>query len=159
MNCYHCNKKIKILKENRTLYCPECGGKYYDKPKLEPKLFLLQDKFVEKNRDKTILNEIMTVLYPIVTNLAYKKVSKKGQFCEDYVMEIVQQTMFYMARHYNKPSFVVCGSFTGYVSKVMLHPLYNNKKQKRESLETSLDQYYNIIEKKEIVLDLEEMLQ
>lgn len=156
MNCYHCKIKITTPKIDRTLYCPECGGKYYDKPKLEPKLFLLQDEFVQKNRDKKTLNEIMKVLYEIVTNIAYKKVSKKGSFCEDYILDIVQETMYYMARHYNKPDFVINGSFSSYVSDVMLQPLYNKKKQKREKTEVSLDLYNALLKNREIIIELGE---
>jgi hypothetical protein len=71
--------------------CPFCGCKYYDKPDLEMKLFVLQDQWLErynKNGDTTILGEKMfPVIQEYAINIIKGMIKGKRSLAEDELQE------------------------------------------------------------------------
>jgi len=78
-----CNTRVEWSRGEKPLRCPSCGDKYFDKPGLEYKLFVLQDKFLEdykKTGSTRILGEKM---FPLIHEYAenHIKALLKGKAC------------------------------------------------------------------------------
>jgi hypothetical protein len=71
--------------------CPFCGCKYYDKPNLEMKLFVLQDQWLEeynKNKSTTILGEKMfPIIQEYAINMIKGMIKGKRSLPEDELQE------------------------------------------------------------------------
>jgi hypothetical protein len=71
--------------------CPFCGCKYYDKPNLEMKLFVLQDQWLEeynKNKGTTILGEKMfPIIQEYAINMIKGMIKGKRSLAEDELQE------------------------------------------------------------------------
>jgi hypothetical protein len=71
--------------------CPFCGCKYYDKPNLEMKLFVLQDQWLEeynKNKSTAILGEKMfPIIQEYARNMIKGMIKGKRSLSEDELQE------------------------------------------------------------------------
>jgi hypothetical protein len=86
-----CGQSIEWLRGEAPEKCPFCGCKYYDKPNLEMKLFVLQDQWLEeysKNKSTAILGEKM---FPIIkeygVNIIKGMIKGKRSLSEDELQE------------------------------------------------------------------------
>jgi len=78
-----CGKYLEWLRGEKPTACPVCGDKYFDKPGLEYRLFILQDQFLEdyaKTKSTRILGEKM---FPLIHEYAenHIKALLKGKAC------------------------------------------------------------------------------
>jgi hypothetical protein len=108
------------------------------KPEVEKKLETLQENYL-KNKCKKNENSFFFELEKLTRNIVKGKF--KGRFFADpeYINDIVQETMFYMVRHFKKSNFKITGSFTGYLRMACLYPMYGAKKKKKEKAEISIN--------------------
>jgi hypothetical protein len=71
--------------------CPFCGCKYYDKPNLEMKLFVLQDQWLEeykKNKSTAILGEKMfPIIHEYAVNIIKGMIKGKRSLSEEELQE------------------------------------------------------------------------
>jgi hypothetical protein len=78
-----CEARVEWLRGEKPETCPTCGDKYFDKPGLEYKLFVLQDEFLSdyaKTKSTRILGEKM---FPLIHEYAENliKALLKGKTC------------------------------------------------------------------------------
>ncbi len=137
--CTNCQSDIQITQEEIPEVCPKCNVKYFDKPINERKLHILQDQYLA-SRDESILAEMVILMEEIIKNLIHKNL--KGSYVpdrENLVDDATNDSLLKILEYYkNKPEFYIENSFVGYLSQVILYPLYNTKKKEREHHEISL---------------------
>ena len=86
-----CGRYLEWLRGDPPDECPFCGCKYYDKPNLEIKLFVLQDQWLEeysKNKSTTILGENMfPIIQEYAMNMIKGMIKGKRSLSEDELQE------------------------------------------------------------------------
>jgi hypothetical protein len=86
-----CGRYLEWFRGMSPDECPFCGCKYYDKPNLEMKLFVLQDKWLEeydKNKSTTILGEKMfPIIQEYAINMIKGMIKGKRSLSEDELQE------------------------------------------------------------------------
>jgi hypothetical protein len=86
-----CGHYLEWLRGESPDICPFCGCKYYDKPNLEMKLFVLQDQWLEqynKNGDTAILGEKMfPIIQEYAINMIKGMIKGKRSLAEDELQE------------------------------------------------------------------------
>jgi hypothetical protein len=86
-----CGRYLEWLRGEAPEECPFCGCKYYDKPNLEMKLFVLQDQWLEeysKNKSTTILGEKMfPIIQEYAINMIKGMIKGKRSLSEDELQE------------------------------------------------------------------------
>ncbi len=140
--CWNCQKEVntqdyKKIKEIPT--CEKCGVQYPEKPKVEASLSILQDKYL-KDRSQENLNRLFAPIDKLTYNIICSKLKGSSVLLEEEkVNDMVQWSLLKLLSYYqNKPEFKIEGSFTQYISKVVLYPLYNKKQQEQDQLEISM---------------------
>lgn len=135
--CYYCNKKVSYNADTDPKLCPLCGGQYWNKPEIEIRLHILQDKWF-KNNDRKDFDELFTILHGLTYNIICGKLKSSGKFLDnDDIYDKVHFAMVKMLEYYNKPGFSIDRSFTEYMNDVVLYPLYNKKDRERDQTEIS----------------------
>lgn len=137
--CSNCNKKVHFEEDDLPILCPYCKVKYWGKPKNERILHTLQDKYLV-NKDEKTLGEMAVIMQKMIKNLVLKKLKESGSYSSQEDLEDVVYDSLLKVIHYyrTKPEFSIETSFTGYLSQVILYPLYNGKKKERQSKEISM---------------------
>jgi hypothetical protein len=86
-----CGHSLEWLRGEAPSECPFCGCKYYDKPNLEMKLFVLQDQWLEeynKNKSTAILGEKMfPIIQEYAINMIKRMIKGKRSLSEDELQE------------------------------------------------------------------------
>jgi hypothetical protein len=86
-----CGHYMEWLRGESPDRCPFCGCKYYDKPNLEMKLFVLQDEWLEeygKNKSTAILGEKMfPLIQEYAVNMIKGMIKGKRSLAEDKLQE------------------------------------------------------------------------
>lgn len=140
--CWNCEvelKKVKIdYSKEKVTFCPRCGCKYPEKPKIEAKLSIYQEEYL-KDRNKESFNKMFVLLDKLIFNILCSKLKKSAKKLDvEEIEDMKQWCLEKILQYYQKPDFKISGSFTGYLSKVVLYPLYNNKDFEKEKNEVSL---------------------
>jgi len=163
--CWKCgvahNNKTRVTGLER---CPSCDAIAYTKPYDEGFLQECQEKFFqsrelsERKGDIEILtdpksdtkftlykgdNKYLDMMFPVLLEYAKKIVRKKTPqiYLNDTdVEEKAMITVGTMLRYYKtKDHFEIKASFGSYLGDIALHPLFNEKDRKRDSMEQSLN--------------------
>lgn len=139
IKCWNCGEPVDriIYSENTVTHCCKCGCIYPEKPKLEAMLTVYQDKYLQ---DRTSENREMLFkpMKDLTFNIICSKLKKsQGRPYED-IEDMTNWTLLKLWEYYSKPNFKITGSFTGYISKMVLFPLYNAKDKEKSKIEISI---------------------
>jgi len=137
--CSNCNKVVHYEDDNLPILCPYCEVKYWEMPKNERVLHKLQDQYLE-TRKESILGEMALIMKKIIKNLVIKKLKESGSYnSQEELEDVVYDSLLKIINYYqSKPDFSIEYSFVGYLSQIILYPLYNAKKKERQSKEISM---------------------
>lgn len=166
--CWNCGIEVpkvnyKINKE--VTYCAKCHAPYPEKPRMEAKLSILQDKLFSlrdklkamesrelDNSEKEVytalksdyqknIDKMFYMLHELTFNIICSKLRGSAmRLNKEEIEDMVQWSLIKVLSYYNtKPNFKITGSFTGYMSMVVLYPLYNQKKKLKNQTEISID--------------------
>jgi len=138
LKCWSCHIPLTNFDSSYNYHCPECDAEYANKPPNEARLAILQNEYLQ-SRDNKVLNKMMIIMNDLIYNLICSKLKASGKYLdEDDVMDKVQWTLLKMTYYYSKPEFKINSSFTEYIGRVILYPLYNNKQKEKDANELSL---------------------
>lgn len=141
--CWNCGTSVN-QQDYKTIdfipKCSKCGALYPEKPKLEARLSINQDNYLQ-NRSQANLDRLFNPLYDMIFNIICSKLKKSGTSRErDDIEDMVQWTLATLISYYKKkPTFKINGSFSAYLEKMVLFPLYNPKDKLRGETEISLN--------------------
>lgn len=134
---------------------------YSNKPKIENTLFILQDEFIDSNRNPKILEKMYFVLDAYIRKLIVKKIRNKiyydKSFLDEKTLDAIEKLFFY---YLENKEFKIQGSFAGYLNLMLLDILYNrNEKEENDhdSLNKLVDNVNNGNNKKEKIDTLNNM--
>lgn len=139
--CWKCGREVEQQVYATLDYIPRCvcGALYPEKPALEAKLSIYQNEYLEK-RTQESFNKLFSPLYDLVFNILYSKLKSSSKLpSREKIEDMAQWSLMKLASYYRtKPDFKISGSFTSYISKVVLYPIYNKKDKKKEKKEISI---------------------
>lgn len=141
ITCNTCNHKyLKIQDVHSPVRCPECKELYWRRPIVEKQLMDLQDKYFKDRSNNKPFQEMIIIIEQLLHNLIASKLKSSAVYLEEEKRhDLVMDSLLTFMEKYNKnPDFKITGSFIGYLKDLVLNPLYNPKKKKREQLECSL---------------------
>lgn len=141
--CWKCGgvvRKIKYSECAEIPKCPHCGVRYPEKPKIEALLTLQQESYLE-DRSQSNLNALFFTLHKLTYNIICSKLKHSAMsLSRERIEDMTQWSLMKILSYYKeKPDFKINGSFIGYVSQVVLYPLYNKKDKDMELNEISID--------------------
>jgi len=126
---------------------------YTDKPKIENTLFILQDEFIDSNRNPKVLEKMYFVLDNYIRKLIVKKIRNKiyydKSFLDEKTLDTIEKLFFY---YLENKEFKIQGSFAGYLNLMLLDILYNRSEKEEndhDSLNKLVDNVKNDSNKKE----------
>ena len=180
VNCWNCGESVDrvIYKPNEITHCKKCGCVFPEKPKLEAMLTVYQDEYLN-NPSEENKNRLFKPLKDLIFNIICQKLKKSsGRLYED-IEDMTSWTILKLWEYYSRPNFKITGSFIGYITKMVLYPLYNKEDKKRSDSEISIytptkedstktildtlselsddtfeDKIFNIIDKENLILEL-----
>ena len=128
------HKSKAIPNSGKPKECPLCGGKYWDKPLDEVRLFHLQDKFLEQERNPEVLNEMYQPLYNYAENFTkgimrsrrILSVSKLHEVSHDATAQVIE-------KYLSDPTFVINYSFGGNLKLLLQGLLFGHRKHDKVS--------------------------
>lgn len=133
-------REVSFVKRKKPLRCPFCNDIYWDKPKDERDLFILQEKFLEKNRDPVILGEMYEKFVKYSENIVKKELNRNGLVISRETLEERAQeiAVLLVERYLRLPDSKVENSFGGILIRISKGVLYSTK-TKRADAELSLE--------------------
>jgi hypothetical protein len=131
-----CGHYLEWLRGASPDKCPFCGCKYYDKPDLEMKLFVLQDEWLEeynKNKSTIILGEKM---FPIIQEYAINMIKGMIKGKRSLAEEELQERSFDAATLLievilRDPDHRMRYSFGDYLSRLCKSVCYSTKNHEK----------------------------
>jgi len=137
--CHFCKKASSYVYQDEPKKCPFCKELYWNKGSVEIKLHTLQEEYL-KTKDRKVYEEFFYEMRDLTFNIICGKLKNTYQYKDkDSIEDMVHDSLFTMLSYYaTKPNFRVKNSFTEYISQVVLYPLYNKKKKRREKKELSI---------------------
>lgn len=152
--CSNCSTFVEYPHKGKPELCPHCSAKYWDKPKDERDLFLLQDIYIENNRDKEYLSAIYEKLFEYSKNIIKHKLrNKKILSEEDFYTKANDIAIIMIERYLKNPTEQINHSFGGMMMWIANGVLFGGKKDdKVDSLNQTymdsdkefLDNLYNV---------------
>lgn len=150
IKCNVCGKINVFLSEDYDedlIICEYCNSLKFTKPKNESILFSLQNRYL-KTRNSDILGKMYLIMYDIAYNLTTKKLPNSRKFQIEYIEDKTSETVEKIITYYmTKPNFRIDNSFTGYISQVVLYPLFNKQTKQRQQSEISIEAIISKINK------------
>lgn len=139
--CWNCKTIVEsqIYKNLKTIpVCPCCGVQYPEKPKLEAKLTILQDVYLE-NPSSYNFEQLFMPLKELTFHIICHHLNKtSSRLNPDNINDMVQWTLMKLVSYYKEKDFKIEGSFTGYIEQVVLYPIYNKKDKEKAKKEISI---------------------
>jgi len=141
LKCSNCLEVIKYAFGKKPKVCPKCDDTYWDKPDLERKLFIIQDKFLAANRDPQVLNEMYPILKIYIIKLIKKTIKGKLLYTKAQIQDKAHDCVSKVIEYYlSKPDFVIEASFGGYSRFPILGVLWGSRKDEdHDSLDFELE--------------------
>lgn len=137
--CVNCNKVVTYSYGTKPSVCPYCGNKWWDKPKDEYDLQMLQDDYIRSGRDPNKLSLMYDGLIRYCENLIKKNLKGKKNLDPERIYEQAEDSALnFLEVYLKKPDYVVEASFGGLLSRYVAGVMYNNREKLNDSL-TSLD--------------------
>jgi hypothetical protein len=149
--CTACGKKTSYGRKEKPKDCPFCHDPYWDKPKDERELFILQDQFLESGRDKEILGRMYERFVVYGENIIKKYLKKSGKLLPAHVLtEKAESVAIKLVERYLKlPDSFVQYSFGGILDKIVKGVLFSSKTKKADqeiSLEKNIEEDFTIMD-------------
>lgn len=156
--CTACGEKVFYQRRKKPKTCPFCEDIYWDKPKDERNLFLLQDKFLEGGRDPNILGEMYFGFVSYSENIIKKELNKTGKIIsKDDLDEKAQEIAILLTEYFLKnPEAYVQNSFGGMLIRISKGVLYSTKAKRIDSefsLESKLYEDFEVQENIEFFIE------
>ena len=141
--CWNCGCEVPyIIYKNMSEIpkCSNCGVLYPEKKKLEAELTLKQDKYL-KTRSKKDMEDLFADIPKLTFNLICKVLKKQQIVLEpEIIWDKANWTVMTLISYYkNKPNFKIEGSFVGYISQMILYPIFNQNEIKKNKTEISIE--------------------
>lgn len=143
--CSVCKTNIEYVHKHKPILCPNCNSEYWDKPKDERDLFLLQDEYINSDRDKEYLTPLYDKLFIYAQNIIKHKLRNKVILSqEDFNQKSNDIAIIMVERYLKYPEEKIETSFGGMMLKIANGVLYSKK-----GIDTtiSLSQTFNDSEK------------
>lgn len=127
--CSNCKNVVEYSHKGKPDLCPYCGAKYWDKPKDERDLFLLQDIYVESGRKKEHLGNMYEKLYVYAENIIKHKLRNSYILPEENLKSKANDIALLMVERYlKKPNEKIDHSFGGMMMWIANGVLFGGKK-------------------------------
>lgn len=137
--CQHCGNIVQYRYGETPQECPFCGSPYWNKPREEYKLFMIQDEYIESGFDKKKLAPMYEILVFYAENIIKRAIKGKVLFAPEVLNEKAQDVALqFFEMYFKKEGYLVQLSFGGILSKIALGVLYNPKVKQNDDL-LSLD--------------------
>lgn len=137
--CHVCKRQLSFSIEHQPELCPYCNAKYWNKPRDERKLFILQDKYLESRRDSKYLGEMFLVIQSYAEILIKKRLRGKCVLKRYAIEEKASDAATKLIEQYLKrPTYEIATSFGSLLNRILNGVLYGNQ-QKREDKNVSLN--------------------
>lgn len=121
----HSNDDERNLWQQNKYVCPNCGQTYCNKPKTEIKLFCLQDKFFESNKDEKYLNDIYRLLMLYSKSLFLKTFRKIVLHPDDLQYYLENAVSIFIEEFYYAKEKPILISFGGMLILKLKQALYS----------------------------------
>lgn len=156
--CKGCKKEIFYQRRKTPKICPLCGDKYWNKPRDERDLFLLQDEYVESGRDPKILGKIYEKVVLYSENIIKKELNRTGRIISKDSLDDKAQDMaiILIERFLKNPDSIVEHSFGGMLIRISKGVLYSVKTRREDSefsLEAELEEGFEVKDNVEFFID------
>lgn len=138
--CTACGKVSYYGRKDKPKVCPFCYDVYWDKPKDERDLFLLQNEYLLSNYDSKILGKMYEKFVAYSENIVKKSLKGSGKLLsrEDLTEKSESIAIKLVERYLKTPGSIVENSFGGMLKLISRGVLYAEK-VKRVDKETSLE--------------------
>lgn len=136
-----CNKEVSYNRGEKPKTCPYCGGEFWDKPKDEQELFLLQNKYIKSGRDKKYLADMYVLIFAYSKNMILSKIRGKVTFTSHHLQEKTEDLATTFIELYLKnPEYKIENSFGGMLKKISRGILYRGQENdKVESIDKKIE--------------------
>lgn len=123
-----CNKLVVFERGSKPEVCPFCGTPYWDKPKDERRLFILQDEYIKNGRKHRDLEKIFFAVLEYAKNIVKSAVKSKKILSVDDLNEKAEDiTTIFLESYLRNPEFEVKNSFGGLLLKYSKGVLYGSQ--------------------------------
>lgn len=140
--CSNCKSLIEYPHKGKPDLCPVCDAKYWDKPKDERDLFLLQDEFINNGRDSKYLGMMYEKLFEYAKNIIKHKLrTKKIISQEDFDSKANDIAIIITERYLKNPDEKINHSFGGMMMWIANGVLFGGKKD--DKIDSLNDTYYD----------------
>lgn len=137
--CANCNTKIIYGYGTKPAVCPNCGNQWWDKPKDEFNLFMLQNDYIESGRKPEKLSLMYEGLIRYSENLIKKNLKSKAILDIERIHEQAEDTALnFLEVYLKKENYVVNFSFGGLLARYVAGVMYNKSAQTNDQT-VSLD--------------------
>ena len=149
--CSACGKETSYGRKDKPKDCPFCHDIYWDKPKDERDLFILQDQYIESGRPNEILGRMYEKMVIYSENIIKKELKKSGMLIsKDLLQEKAESMAIKLVERYLKNSnSIIQFSFGGILKKISTGVLYSTKAKQADqeiSLEMSLAEDFSMMD-------------
>ncbi len=128
--CSCCKNLVIYEKGKKPSLCPFCEAEYWNKPKDERNLFILQDVYLNNGKKEEDLKKIFLSVLKYSKNIIKNSVKNK-KFLESYDLEEKAEdiTTIFIESYLKKTDFKVEHSFGGFLIRISKGVLYGNKQE------------------------------
>lgn len=129
-SCIVCNGLVEYIHKSKPKECPFCKDKYWDKPKDERDLFILQDAYISNGRKKEDLGKMYEKLLTYSENIIKHKLkNKKILSKESFYDKASNIALIMIERYLSHPTEKIEFSFGGMMLRIANGVLYGSKKE------------------------------
>lgn len=137
--CQHCGEIVRYSYGETPQECPFCGSPYWNRPREEYKLFMIQDDYIASGYDRSKLSPMYEILVFYAENIIKRAIKGRVLFAPELLNEKAQDiALNFFESYFKKEHYVVNSSFGGILSKIALGVLYSPKVKATDDL-LSLD--------------------
>lgn len=138
--CTACGKVVTYGRKSKPKTCPYCHDIYWDKPKDERDLFILQDKYIELGRSNEVLGKMYLKIVKYSENIIKKDLKRSGKILQrdDLADKAESVAIKLIERYLKSPDSTVQSSFGAMLIRISKGILYSNSAKKADQ-EASLD--------------------
>jgi len=132
-NCTICKTEISWQHKHKPKECPNCGERYFDKPKIEIDLFRLQSEYLD-DHNESALGEmyLLIVVYAknLIKNMIHSSYYMDANILDTKAHEAATKFIEY---YLTNPDFRMDRSFGAYLKFPIRSVLYSSKKIDRNT--------------------------
>ncbi len=134
-----CSKEVTYKRGTKPDVCPYCGDKYWDKPKDERDLFILQNKYFSNGKKEEDLGKMYQKILDYSSNIILGFIKNRVIYSQDKLNDKAESIATILLEKYlTDPNFKIENSFGGLMKQIAKGVLFN-KKVRNEDRVQSLD--------------------